>query len=385
MGQTTVSATYCCLKTQLELENIVGNLYTSIERQGKTWGTAAAVEQSSNGSFLSVIDKRKARPGDPGCTEVNLDVKHRIPDCGVIDDTIHPFDCSDIAAVRETYAYDRISIDDGVSTKFSVQEDMFNCSCEFPVEELAIKLSNEVRKLYTKYNNKLLTKLAAGVGSLYQDTALTSVTPAKLKLFRETPDGVVVPQPMGLYDLVYEYNRQLPDGGSSPLLVSGSKRVGAYEFSEGVFSGNVDGKDATRKGLGNVFTDWDMPSVLTGGAASEPMISFLPGTVELLDFYTFDNPDKKVGRDGNISWAPVKATNELVRIKIDLGTPILGRKFVVDMEIFYKSCENKVIYTITKLFDLWQMPQGAFCAGDTHNYRLLWDVIASEYDAADTV
>ncbi|MEM9526079.1 MAG: hypothetical protein AAGA31_05680, partial [Bacteroidota bacterium] len=285
MAQQATTATLCCLKTETELANIAGGLYNSIQRNGRTFGTAAALEDNSGQTLTEVQNIRKARPD--GTNAVKADVKYAIPNCAESTDIQADFDCTSETPSSLTYGYEEFYFDNSVSEKFTVREDLFDANCEDPREELARKLVYHAESMYNKYNRKLGERLVANVGSTYGGTDLTSVTAAPLKLFRPAADGASIPQPMGIYDVVYEYQRMAPESGRQPVIVGGSKALGAYNIGNRLFGGNVDGNDPNDMPdvLSSAYVDWQLPSVVSPAVALNPVITFMPGAVELVEFY----------------------------------------------------------------------------------------------------
>ena len=386
MAQKGTTATLCCLKTETELRNIAGGLYTNLQLNGRTFGTAAAIEDNTGNTLTSVTNVRKARPD--GTNEVKADIKYSLPICGETATDDVDFDCTPVAAERQDYGYEEFYFDNHVSEKFTVREDMFDATCDDPSEELARVLFAKVQSMYNKYNRKLTSSLAAHAGSPYGGAAadLTATSPLPLKIFRQGTDGASIPQPMGLQDLVYQYQRMAPDSAANPVLIGGTKGLGAYQMGGQIYAGNMEGADPNKgsNALAGVYLDWQMPSVITPAVASNPILSFMPGAVELVEFFRYDNPNKRLVNE-RVVWAPVKASGTLVRQKVDVGSAILGRPFEIDMQIYYDECANAVTYTMRKDFDLFYIPQDAFCPGTNWNYIMLWNAVCAPYACADTL
>ena len=386
MAQRTTTATKCCLKTEAELNFLAGRLYTDLVLNGRTFGTAAAIEDNARKGMTSFTNIRKAMPDGDASTGIKVDVKYQIPRCeeSATDDVT--FDCLPAADAKPDYAYDEFFFTDYVAEEFTMGITPFLTSCETPSEELAKELVYRVQSMYAKYNRKLLTKLEALAGSTYEGSTATSIAPVPLKLFVENGLGQAVPQPAAIYDLIYQFQRMAPNNPMRPVKIAGTKGLGAYQEGRRIFEGNVEGQDASDDAgnpLSGVYTDWQMNDILADAPVANPMISYMPGAVDLVEWFEYDNPDKQLVRNGRVTWAPVQSDGELVRQKVDVGTPILGRKFEVDLQIYYDKCNNKVTYKMRKVFDLWHIPQGAFCAGTTWNYILLWDIVCGPYQCVD--
>lgn len=385
MAQATITATNCMLKTEMNLRQISGGLYDAIEKQGNTYATAAAIDDNTPKSMNQIIRADKARPGDPNCNEVQATVKYRKPTCGEGPDVCYDFTCASEAPLEDQYGYDTFTFENCVSQKFTVREDVFDCRPEELSAELATILASQVRQMYAKYNRKLSEKLIAAAGSEFGGATPTSATPLDLKLFFTNPaNGALTPQPMGLTDLNYQYQRMAPDLGLAPVIVTGSRKMQAFSTAGQLFRGNTDGFDASNTTLGGVYLDWSLTNVAAaaGSTATDPTISFLPGSIDLVEYKRYDSPNRQIV-DGRTVWAPTQATGTLIRQRVDVGTAILGRVFEVDMQIKYDECTNEVTYTLRKDFDLWTIPQDAFCAGDLHNYILMWNIACGAYDCTD--
>ena len=115
-------------------------------------------------------------------------------------------------------------------------------------------------------------------------------------------------------------------------------------------------------------------------------VSFLPGALHLLEWFCFDNEEFSTSPGNRVIYEPSFVGNSLVRQRIDLGTPILGVPFWVDMEIRYDECKGKggtVTYKWRKSFGLFKTPQEAFCQNATWNHCNLWKVSCAPYTCDD--
>lgn len=243
--------------------------------------------------------------------------------------------------------------------------------------------------MLTKYNRLLTAKLVARAGTIFgeaDEANSTNVAPAKLKLFN-LENGRSVPQPMGMYDLEYEYQRQNAGGAVRPVLIGGTKALGAYTASTALYGGNTEGLDPNdiRNALSGAYVDWTLPTTLAGSPALNPVISFLPDAVQLVEWFEFANPNKSIAAGGRTVWAPqpVTGSGQILRQVIDIGTPVYGRPFNVDVQIHFDECTNTVSYKMKKTFGLFTIPQAAFCGN--HNTILLWDAVCEPYNCVDVL
>lgn len=377
-----------CHTTELELQRIAGCLYDNIETGRNNYQVAAAIQANTRTDLTEVVSAMPVRPNDPNCSTVDVRVKYRVPDC----DTT-PKDCADISftcgvgtASSEKYESCAVTMDECVGDEFTVAAGSYNCDCATTVtQELAIKLANSVRKGYAQYSAKLGEKLAAGVGTTYDGEAFK-----KLKLFKEDKDGCLQLQPLGLAALGKEYMKQSPNCTDSPIIITGSEKIYDYNYAatNGIFN-NTMTQGANAKPLGsNIYYDPALAALLAASPAGvEGAVAFLPGSVSLLEHFKFDNPLFEKTPGGRVIYAPSFVGTKLVRQRVDVGTPILGVPFEVDLQIEYLECEGDagmVVYKWKKSFDLFKIPQGAFCPDKEFNFCTLWSVVCEPYTCADS-
>ena len=384
MGQSTVSATYCCLKTEQMLENITGLAPNLLELE--TWGTANAIIDSQSEGITQAIQTPSAfGKAKPTATNRVVDVKYHVPTCPAANVNI-TFDCSDESASAETYAYDRASVDDYVGYKFSIDADDYDDICENLEGELAIKLREAYRALYKQFNDELAVKLAAKAGNYFalaSETPVASLTnPESLKIV--TAGAPILPQPMGWFPVANQYER-MGVMGQSVYGVGGNDLLRAYQFAQPIMAGNTDGNDPAKKSSGvKDYFDPLFDSLNSAIAGTKRFVTWAAGSIALLEWYRFEG-DKIVTPGGRNIFAPAQHSGTLVRQKIDLGSVFTPRSFVVDMQIEYRECDNEVVYKFRKDYDLWNIPEAAFITAchQQHNYILLWDVACGDFTCSD--
>lgn len=390
MGQTTTTAKYWCLKTEMTLEQVVGDIFPGMV-ETETFGTAAAIQDSEVNGIIEKVQTASPFAKPTATSNREVQVKYHKPDCADSANADVQFDCNDVADTPEIYGYDKATVDDYVGEEFSITIGNYDDTCESPMKELAQKMKTAWRKMYKSYNDKLLTKAYAGIGNYYTDaggTPVNSLTnPRALKLFTGTAPAR--PQPMGLFPIIEQYQR-MGVGDKTPVVIGGSAKFRAWQFSQGIYEGNLDGFDSS-KAIGlNLYTDYRVDPIGNAGtiAGTERAITFTPGAMSVLEWFQFDNPLKEITQSGRSVFAPVQASNTLVRQKIDLGSAYNGRPFIVDMQIKYNECSVNgptISYKFRKDFDLWKIPQDAFQAAcnQAHNYCLLWDISCADVDCSD--
>ena len=381
MGQTATTATLCCLKTEQELEKVVGGIHPHL-RDIQTFGTYRAVLDSMReGTTESVQTQNGFHSKD--CADREVSVKFKKLSClETVDCT--PFGCDASPVPAAGYEYDKTTVDECVDYKFSISPKDFDCTCEDPNVELARHLRDAYRAIANGVNCKTAELLAAGVGlpacpdGVAGESTLT--TPINLPLF----NAAGKPQPMGAFPLLNQYE-DMGVGGIRPYMVSGSSKFAAYQMAGGVFAGNVDGFDPNRGIDFNPYRDRKIVDAVTaaGGTATNPVISWLPGAVQFLEWFEFETEYTQIGPSGRVTWAPVQASGTMTRQKVDIGTPFNGTPLIVDMQIRYDECDGvggRIHYHIKKCFDLWKIPQAAFNAdcNQCHNYCLLSDIVCED-------
>jgi hypothetical protein len=384
MAQAAVTATNCMLKTEMMLESIAGgSIYSNIVNKDQTFGTANAIEDNSGTSLTQITNVNKARPGDPTCTEVRVDVKYKAPVCGEGTDVDVTFDCTTPAASKVDFLYDTFTFDQHVGAQFTIAADDFDCELESPSEHLLLKMRDEARAMKQRYNAVLSTLAGTSGGSDFTNAIDTAVTPLDLKILgNNAQTGGLVPQPQALTDIDYQYDRMgLANQGY--IVISGTRKLQHFIQTGQLFAGNVDGFDASGARVrGNVYQDYQLATAV-GGIAPDPILTLARGTFELVNYYTFDAAHRET-ENGRVTWAPVQFGGEVVRQKVDIGQFVGdGRPFIVDMMIIYSACDNAVTYKWRKDFGYWCIPQTAFCPGDLYNGKLLWNAACGIYTCED--
>lgn len=376
-----------CHTTEIELQRIAGCAYSDIETGRNTYKVAEAIQRHTRTDLTEIVSAMPVKPGDLNCSTVDVRVKYIKPDCGQdsmsCDDVL--FDCEIGSSPVEEYETCPVTIDDCVADTFSVSAEAFNCDCATTVtNELRVKMARSVRKGYATFSKKLAEKLATGVGTSYDGE-----TYLKLKLFCEDLKGKLELQPQGTYAIKQEILKQAPNCVESPIIVTGSEKVAAYQhFAAGGFFDGTQTAGQNASALGdNIYYDPVMAEALSDSKVGcDGAVSFIPGSISLLEWYCFDNPNYSTTPNGRVSWAPQFVGQKLVRQKVDIGTPILGVPFVVDLQIQYDECAGKggaVTYKWRKCFDLFKLPQEAFCEGSTYNFCNLWEVVCEPYTCGD--
>lgn len=371
---TPVSSKDLCLATETNLSIMQDCLSPDTNQSRYSFQAVRAILGSQDEQMIYSNAANQNRPGDPDCPERTVYLKYLKPDCDPIGD----MDCTDgwdcATGVETKLEYERVAltVDDCVGDSFTVKTESFRCDCDSdPITELQEKLRRSVRKGMAAFQKKLITKLHAGVGTSYDGVA--GAIPLYLY------DDENKPQPKGLFSLENEYSKQNPNCPEQPLLLTGSDKFKAYQFDSNVYRGNVDGFDpsASSYNLNNIYFDRTVQQCLEtiDPALTNGVISFLPGTVHVAEYYDFESAYSAVNPSGRSIFSPMQSSGSVLRQKVDVGTPTIGIPFVVDLQVIYNECEGlggTVTYTWKKSFDLCKIPQTAFCS--TYNYCNLWNV-----------
>ncbi len=331
-----------CHTLELELQKIAGCLYDNIEVGRNTYKAAEAIERHTRTDLTEILQGMSVRPNDPDCSTVNVTVKYRKPECDVKSLTCDEvnFTCETAVSQSEEYESCQVTMNECVADQFSVSADAFNCDCTSTVnQEVAIKLANSVRRGYAQYSKILGEKIVAGAGKSYDGEDFL-----KLKLFCEDLKGKLELQPQGTYAIKQEYMKQSPNCAENPVIITGSEKVAAYDYmaSNGVYNGtNTPGANA-RPLPNNIYFDPAIASALgSTPTGCDGAVSFLPGSVSLLEWFCFDNPNFAATPGGRVAWAPQFVGTRIVKQKVDVGTSVLGVPFVVDLMIIYDECAGK--------------------------------------------
>lgn len=380
-----VSSKELCKRSEVVLQQISNGLYEGVEHGNNTYNTAKVLEMVSSEVASEVSMNARVAPGDVTCASVKATVKIEVPDCSDNTCTNLNFDCSAPAATAENYVHDEMLIQDMVCDEFSVSAELYDCSCEDPLYDLARKLKRSARKMYAQYNEKLASKMVAAAGVSYNGVE-TAINPLALKIFTDSC-GELKPQPMGFFALSAEYDNQAPNRNVNPVVITGSQMFKAYDFSKPLYEGNDQGRDSNRTTMEGIYYDPAFAKVLQGGSTNNPAFSFLPGSLHLLEYFDFGRDGYKGTRIGGGSFFDGMVKQEkMVRTVMDIGTNTIGVPFLVDAQIRYDECAGKygtVTYKFKKTFDLYNTNQAAMCPDKPFNYKLLWDVQCAPFGCSD--
>lgn len=384
MGQTPGSAFNCLLKTQKTLEEVSGGLYDALAMGSRHMNGVADAIQATSSNALKIENVRKARPGDPTCTDVKLQVRYRKPtNCDPEDGACVDMSCTPAAAATFEYEYLDITPDLCVGREFMVPASLFDCN-EFEFSQELIPLIKEkVLSMYDEYNRKLAAALVAAAGSSYNGTALTSASPLPLYLFRLNPvTGATEPQPSAISDLTKQYRLMFGNTAyKTPVVVAGTDMFSTFSELRPYFNNSTSGADT--RGLNLSQFPFYLDYELSVPGVSNPVVTFAPGSVALVEWYDFGY------RSGDSAFSSLRPITTLAngqtiyppfqnasngtfsKIKMDVGSSLLGKKFEVDFMILNQECEGQITFKMNKRFDLFHVPNAC---DDLHNGILVWDV-----------
>lgn len=390
----TVQPLQLCHSFEVELQRLQNCWYDNIEVGRNTYKTAEMLTRSARTDLTSIINTMPVRPGDLSCATADVRVRYRKPDCGdtAKDCSTVTFDCTEVTAVKDEYEACTVTVDNCVAEEFAIRAIDYNCDCHISAnQELAIQLATKVRKMYADYNKQLASMVAASSGKLYDGSDF-----AKLKLFcPDVASSKLELQPYGLYALEREYNRQSPNCSMEDVMfITGSEKFRAYDYaaSMGVFNNTLSqGQNASPLGDRFVYDPVMAQALDTSSAGKEGAIAFAKGSLSILEWFVFENDNYKTDSSGRVSWAPAQNGNTLVRQKVDVGTPILGVPFVVDLQMQYNECSvlgGSISYKMKKNFGLFKTPQEAFCTptgatDNQFNFITMWQVANEAVTDAD--
>jgi hypothetical protein len=383
MGQTAGTAFNCLLKTQKSLEEVSGGLYEALAMGSRHMNGVADAIQATSSTALKIENVRKARPGDPTCTDVKLQVRYRkATNCDPVDAACVDMTCTPAAPAAFDYEYLDITPDQCIGREFMIPASLFDCNeFEFGQELLPI-LKEYVVSMYDEYNRKLAASLIAAAGAAYNGTTLTSAAPLPLYLFRQNPvSGATEPQPSALSDLSKQYRLMFGNTQyKTPVVVAGTDLFTTFNELRPFFYNSESGADSRNLNLSQYpfYLDYE----LTVPGATNPVITFAPGSVAIVEWYDFgyrsgDNSYTSLRpvttlANGQSIYAPFQnaSNGTFTKIKMDVGSSLLGKKFEVDFMILNQECDGQITFKMNKRFDLFHVPY----ACDQHNGILVWDV-----------
>lgn len=372
---TPVQSDLLCQKTETQL-GILETCLNPSENKDYSFNALRAVTDAQRGDLLT-SSPMMAKAGDVNCPDRHAYMKFLNPDCEEpVDAECPAYGCDVVEATKLEYTTVPIEINDCVYEEFAIDANLYDCTCESPINELQELLKRKVRALAKKMQKKVITKLHAGVGTSYDGV----IGAQDLNLF--TGGAQAKPNPMGWFPFNNEYSKQNPNCDETPYIISGSAKLQAYECSKTVFAGNTDGFDPNKSCFTSdrVYFDRTVQECLStiDPALTNGAIAFLPGAVHIAEWFKYDNPNHIVTPTGRPIFAPMQSTGTLLRQRVDVGTPILGFPLEVDLQIQYVECDNKVMYRMWKPFEVCKLPQEAFCG--TYNYCTLWNIACADTD-----
>lgn len=358
-----------CHTMEFELQNCQ---VANAESGRNTYKILEALNNHGRTSLTQVISAHPVKPNDPTCTTVNMFVKYKKPNCSPASKSCEKvtLDCSPITTTAIEYENCQITMNKCVAGGFEISADQFDCDCNTTVgTEFRELLKREAIAMIEDYQRQLFTAIASGAGKTHDGKDCLSVP-----LFCNDEKGKLSLQPEGMYALKNEFKEQSPKCSDEPIIITGSKKLDAYNYlsQQGLYAGTTTTAANAGPLSGNYYYDPEAAEIMnTLFSKPDGGIAFLPDSLSVLEWYCFENANNQLMPGGRLAWEPTFVGSNVVRQKMDIGTPTIGIPFIVDALGYYEECSGKsgkVIWKFQKLFDVFKTPQEAICPGATHNY-----------------
>lgn len=390
MAQTPGIATYCCLKQEDMLEAIVGSgINPDGILAGTNFNTWRSIKDNPGSGFeINTFKDGKGRP--MAGKNRKIQVGFWVSDCSETEDG-EPFDfCKDkidCDATPREKQWDDFTVDCFVKDSFSVDCHSLEDICTSLDDDYTQKLRDLTKRLMKKANKKVAEKVISGLGNYFaysgNPTVNSLASPRTIPLF----DSKGVPQPQAMGILKDEYELQ-GVGDVAPVHLMGSSYFKNYNYIKGFGCCNDKGID-TGSGVDAFgYRDPIIDRCFEAGGfdqASKNLITFIPGAIQIVDWYEFEGIKEVDPQSGRPVWKPVRFSGNLVRQKVDLGTPFFGIPFVVDLQFEYDEKCNCLTVAAQKWFDVWKIPQEAFNpeCNQVHNYCLRYGFECRDWTCDD--
>lgn len=342
MAVTPTTREFCCIKVQQMLEDIVGANTPEFLRQETNGFMMALTSQQNTGGFAQVQSTfGNSGKGPANGGNAKVDVEYRKRTCTTSVDTV-PGLCDDAAATPSDIIASTVTVECVKSQEFWLDKESYRQLCESPSDMQANLFRDKIADLKRDINDDLISKFATGFGNYYTkpgDVPVDSGTnPKTLLLFDSTPAAGIRTNGLAMTPLMADYRKS--GFRSSPIVVGGDL-FARYMEAQNLFVGNVEGGDATRMPSFASWVDYAINPVL--GGATEELLSWVPGYVQMLEWYQF----------------PAGSVYE--ELKEDYQETVMSMgDFTFDFSVRYDECNRKWHFVMTKYYDLFKIPGEAF-------------------------
>ena len=350
MAVTNITPQQLCLKIQHNLENVAGNIPTSID----ALGTMKAIKSAENTAGFEKI----ATTTTDGKT-YSASVKFKQGKCYEPNETELDVCVADSEATNPNKEFS-VTVDEVSSVKVTLNAQDYRTLCESLGERKSFEITQAVEALKKKVNLGILTKIATSLDNYFDGDASTlgSGTEKVLKLF----DATGKPNTMGFFQLKQMYNKK-GYGDKMPIIVGGDP-LDAWKFAQAQFAGNADKAfDVSRISGMSTFTDYNIDNV--AGDGDQHLISWIPGHLQMLEAYKYVGAYEVMRQEG-------------------IRTTMTMDGFTFDFALSDPFCSDGVVtMVLSKKWDLFKVPATAFSSCGAQETALGWQASCAAVACSD--
>ena len=372
MGAAASNPEKCCLHIQQSLEDLAADNAPGLIREN--FGMFDALRSANNTRGFTAKIKTDAFPGKgkfESGTGVAVRPKLEIEYLKPVKRTAKTSRdglCVDATQSTDPYAYLDVTVDNTRALDGKMTKDDFDELCHGPSERLAIDLRNTAHDLLRAINEQLVTQAYAVMGNYMDGTASGAGATAKdLPLI----NGAGYINSTAMAAVKSQYRRM--HTSDAPIVVGGDI-LGIWmdaRTAGGLGPGALGaaGGDTYKFGS-DIYLDYDVDPVIQTIETDtlSHALTWSPGGLQLLEWYEYVGYKEEIGKPDYIE----------TTIEID------GVKF--DYSLNYDKCTHTWDWELSKVFDLWAIPDIAFTAGAAiwpWNRRLAWTLSCGDFDCAN--
>lgn len=363
-----IESRYACLYTQQDLDRILGS-NDPLGRTIDTFGFTEAMISPLNTSGFEAIQVGVPRPfNSPSESNKRLTTYFRVPECKPVIQG-EPDVCVVGDADKDDYTVQEVYVENYHHIKISLDRQTYQQACQGLSDVLAYKVIDAVNQLRKAENTYFVETFYADLDNYFNGQASTAGSPTEqaLKLF----DKVGRPNGMGLFKMKEEYSRK-GYADVTPIMVGGTG-VNAWSVASNLFVGNQDGFDINRIPFNiGIFLDYTVDTVAQGiaGDLLKRGASWIPSHIQRLLWHKYAEGSEFRVNQPSITKTTLNVNGELW-----------------DYSVNDDGCNDYVVATVGRGYDMWVAPSEAFGATDCVAQETLLNYLldCNELDCEDTI
>lgn len=364
----------CCLNLQQALDGIAGENDPAGIREELGFIDALRSPGNTRG-LIEIADKAfpaKSNPQTGQGSRPRVEIKYLKPVnqsgsvntaraglCGDQDNSADPYDYMDFT-IANTRAWGK-----------DFSKDDFNALCEAPNERLAVEVKHVAWDILRAMNTQCITQAHALMGNYVNAAFDPSIGATAKTVNLLNPDGYVNPAAM---TAVSSQFRKMHT--NTPPIVVGGEILNIWRDTRlmaGIGSnarGANQNPGAVRAGI-DAFIDYNVDTVVQGIETDTDShgLSWTPGALRLLERYEYVDYKQEIGKEDYTE------------------TTINIEGWTFDFSLNYDKCTHTWQFELSKMFDLWAIPDAAYTQGASNiwrfNRRLHWKFGCGAFVCAD--